>query len=397
MKSSGPTHSRPVRKKFLPFHSPWLGREEEKEVIDTLRSGWLTTGPKTKQFEKNFSAYVRAKYSVGVNSCTAGLHLGLNTYGVGEGDEVITTPMTFAATVNVIVHQRAKPVFVDVNRETMLIDEDQIESKITPRTKAILPVHFSGQPVEIDKIVAIASRHNLKIVWDCAHAIETEYKGKRMGEFPGICAFSFYANKNITTGEGGMVTCNEEQTAHKLGILALHGLSKAAWKRFSKEGYKHYEVLYPGFKYNMFDIQASLGLHQLKKIDRFWKKRKQIVDTYNKAFSKIEEVSLIKEKTAIKNACYLYILVFKTEMLRVDRDQIMTALQEENIGVGVHYRAVHLQPFYRQTYGFKPGDFPNAEYLSDRVVSLPLFPKLTKDDTQDVIRAVQKVILKFKK
>jgi dTDP-4-amino-4,6-dideoxygalactose transaminase len=395
MKPSPWTLSKPVRRKLLPFHSPWLGKEEEKEVIDTLRSGWLTTGPKTKRFEKNFADYVRAKCAVGVNSCTAGLHLGLNVYGIGGGDEVITTPLTFAATVNVIVHQRARPVFVDVNRENMLIDEDQIESKITPRTKAILPVHFSGQPVDIDRIVAIAQRRNLKIVWDCAHAIETEYKGKRMGEFPGVCAFSLYANKNITTGEGGMVTCNEEETAQKLGILALHGLSKNAWKRFSKEGYRHYEVLYPGFKYNMFDIQASLGLHQLKKIDSFWKKRKRIVETYNKAFSKFDEVNLIKEKPGIKNAYYLYILAFKTEQLKADRDQIMTALQQENIGVGVHYRVVHLQPFYRQTYGFKPGDFPNAEYLSDRVVSLPLFPKMTEDDARDVIKVVEKVILRF--
>jgi dTDP-4-amino-4,6-dideoxygalactose transaminase len=388
---------KPVRSKFLPFHSPWLGKEEEREVIDTLRSGWLTTGPKTKQFEKNFARYVRAKYAVGVNSCTAGLHLGLNVFGVKEGDEVITTPLTFAATVNVIVHQRAKPVLVDVNRQTMLIDEERIEKKITSKTKAILPVHFAGQPVEIDKIVRIARKHNLNLVWDCAHAIETEYKGKRMGVFPGICAFSLYANKNITTGEGGMVTCNDERLARKLGILALHGLSKDAWKRFSKEGYKHYDILYPGFKYNMFDIQASLGLHQLKKIDLFWSKRREIVQTYNQAFSKIEELGLIGEKPQIKNAYYLYILVFKTEKLKASRNQILAALQQENIGVGVHYRAIHLHPYYQQTYGFKRGDFPNAEYLSDRIISIPLFPKMSAPEVRDVIRAVQKVILRFKK
>lgn len=387
----------PVRSKFLPFHSPWLGKEEEREILDTLRSGWLTTGPKTKQFEKDFARYVRAKYAVGVNSCTAGLHLGLNVFGVKEGDEVITTPLTFAATVNVIVHQRAKPVLVDVNRETMLMDEEQIEKKITSKTKVILPVHFAGQPVEIDKIVRIARKHNLNLVWDCAHAIETEYKGKRMGEFPGICAFSLYANKNITTGEGGMVTCNDERLARKLGILALHGLSKDAWKRFSKEGYKHYDIIYPGFKYNMFDIQASLGLHQLRKIDPFWKKRREIVQTYNEAFSKIEELGLIGEKPQIKNAHYLYILVFKTEKLKASRDRILAALQQENIGVGVHYRAIHLHPYYQQTYGFKRGDFPNAEYLSDRVISIPLFPKMTRPDVQDVIKAVRKIILKFKK
>jgi len=387
----------PVRSKFLPFHSPWLGKEEEREVLDTLRSGWLTTGPKTKQFEKNFAGYVRAKYAVGVNSCTAGLHLGLNVFGVGEGDEVITTPLTFAATVNVIVHQRAKPVLVDVNRQTMLIDENRIEARITPRTKVILPVHFAGQPVEIDKIVGIARKHNLNLVWDCAHAIETEYKGKRMGKFPGICAFSLYANKNITTGEGGMVTCNDERLARKLGILALHGLSQDAWKRFSREGYKHYDIIYPGFKYNMFDIQASLGLHQLRKIDRFWRKRREIVRTYNQAFSKIEELGLIGEKPQIKNSYYLYILVFKTEKLKASRDQILAALQQENIGVGVHYRAIHLHPYYQQTYGFKRGDFPNAEYLSDRVISIPLFPKMTRPDVQDVIKAVRKIVLKFKK
>lgn|SRR5574341_558979 len=388
---------KPVRSKFLPFHSPWLGKEEEREVIDTLRSGWLTTGPKTKQFEKDFSGYVRAKYAVGVNSCTAGLHLGLNVFGVKEGDEVITTPLTFAATVNVIVHQRAKPVLVDVNRETMLIDENQIEAKITPRTKVILPVHFAGQPVEIDKIVRIARKHSLNLVWDCAHAIETEFKGKRMGEFPGICAFSLYANKNITTGEGGMVTCNDQKAAQKLEILALHGLSKDAWKRFSKEGYKHYNVIYPGFKYNMFDIQASLGLHQLKKIDRFWKMRREIVSTYNQAFSKFEELGFIREKPQVRNAYYLYILVFKTEKLKANRDQILTALQQENIGVGVHYRSIHLHPFYQKTYGFKRGDFPNAEYLSERVISIPLFPKMRATDIRDVMRAVQKVILRFKK
>lgn len=389
----------PVRKNFLPFHKPSLGKEEEEEIIDTLRSGWLSRGPKTEKFERMFAEYCKVKHAIGLNSCTAALHLGLIALNIGKGDEVITTPMTFAATVNVIVNVGAKPVFVDVEPETLNIDVTQIEEKITPKTKAILPVHFIGQPCKMDQILRLANDYNLFIIEDAAHAIESIYKGRKIGGIGNCTAFSFYATKNITTGEGGMLTTNDEEVAEKVRVLSLHGLSKGAWKRYHTKEFSHYEVLYPGYKYNMSDLQASLGIHQLRKIEQFWKRRREIVQKYNEAFKDMPEVSLIPQipSEGSKNAYHLYVIVIKTELLKVTREQVASALKAENIGVGVHYRAVHLQPYYTKNFKYRKGSFVNAEYASERVLSLPLYPSLTDEDVEDVITALKKVIQHYRK
>lgn len=388
---------KPLRKDFLPFHRPLIGTEEEMEVVQTLRSGWITTGPRTQKFERAFADYIGCRHAIGLSSCTSGLHLALVALGVGEGDEVITTPITFPATANVIVHQRARPVFVDIDPKTLNIDPDKIGEKITPKTKAIIPVHFAGHPCEMDRISEIAQRHNLKVIEDAAHALEAEYHGRKVGVLGNAAAFSFYATKNITTGEGGMLTTNDDELADLIEILRLHGISRDAWKRYGIEGYKHWDTLYPGYKYNMFDIQAAIGIHQLKKADQFLRIRRKYVEMYDRAFEKIPEIKIPGRKGNIKHSHYLYVIQVKTEDLTTDRDIIMNAIQAENIGIGIHFRALHLQPYYKDTYGFKPGDFPNAEYASDRVISLPLYPAMTEADVADVIKAVGRVISRYRR
>jgi dTDP-4-amino-4,6-dideoxygalactose transaminase len=374
-----------------------LGEEEEREILDTLRSGWLTTGAKTHALESLFSEYVGSKHAIGLNSCTAGLHLALSSLGIGPGHDVITTPITFAATANVIVHQGAKPVFVDVEPGTLNIDAQQIESRITERTKVILPVHLYGHPCDMDVILRLAQKYQLAVVEDAAHAVESEYHGKKVGNIGDLTAFSFYATKNMTTGEGGMLTTNRDDLAAKIRILSLHGITADAWMRHGDDGYVHWDVLYPGYKYNMFDLQASLGIHQLKKLETFWQRRKRWVEVYNKAFSEMKEIQLLSEKENVKHAYHLYPILVKTEELTVDRDAVLQALRESGIGVGVHFRALHLLTFYRQTFGFKKGDFPNAEYASDRLLSLPLYPRMEESDLERVIEAVKSILTRFKK
>jgi dTDP-4-amino-4,6-dideoxygalactose transaminase len=385
----------PVRKKFLPLHKPSIGKEEEKEIISTLRSGWLTKGPKTKKFERMFAKFCKVKRAVGLNSCTAALHLSLLGLGIKKGDEVITTPLTFAATVNMIVNVGARPVFVDVEPQTLNMDVTQIEEKITSRTKAILPVHFIGQPCEMDVIQEIAEKHGMSVINDAAHAIETEYKGKKIGALGTCSAFSFYATKNITTGEGGMLTTNDDELADKVEILSLHGMTKGAWERYKKP--MHWEILFPGYNYVMWDVQASLGIHQLKKIGKFWKKRKKLVELYNEELQNIPEVEPLRQepKKQCKNAYHLYVVILKTEKLRANREQIMKALLAENIGVGIHYRAVHLHPYYKQNFKVPP--LPVAEYASERVLTLPLFPRMNEEDVMDVVEAVKKVVSYYRK
>jgi dTDP-4-amino-4,6-dideoxygalactose transaminase len=387
----------PVRETFLPFHQPWLGEEEEQELLDTLRSGWLTTGPKTKLFERRFSEYVGSKHAIAVNSCTAALHLSLVAAGVQAGDEIITTPFTFAATANVCLHQGAHPVFVDIQLDTLNMDPTLVEDKVTAQTKCIIPVHLAGHPCDMDSILSLAETHGLTVVEDAAHAIESEYKGRKVGSIGDMTAFSFYATKNMTTGEGGMLTTNDDQLADKARILSLHGISKDAWKRYSDEGYRHYDIIYPGYKYNMFDIQASLGLHQLDKLEDFWRRRKHYTQLYNQAFAQIPEVLTLSEADDVRHAYHLYIILVKTEKLGADRDTIMRAIQAENVGVGVHFRTIHLHPYYETAFGYRRGDFPRAEYASDRVISLPLYPKMSEQDVRDVIAVVQRVISAYRR
>ncbi len=387
----------PVRAQFLPYHQPLLGAEEEASVLETIRSGWMTTGPKTKLFERQIADYVGAQHCIAVNSCTAALHLGLEAVGVGAGDEVITSPITFAATANVIVHRGATPVFADVEPDTINMDPASFEAAITPKTKAVIPVHLFGQACDMDAINAIARRHGVAVIEDAAHAIGTEYKGRRVGGSGNLTAFSFYATKNITSGgEGGALTTDDADLAEKLAIMSRHGISKDAWKRYSSSGYQHWDIIYPGYKYNMFDLQASIAIPQLARIDAFWKRRVELKALYDAAFPGIPEIQLPVERPYGAHAYHLYPIIVRTEALTTDRDGIMNAIQAENIGVGVHFRAVHLHPYYMAAWHCGRGMFPHAEYYSDRTISLPLYPKMTDTDAHDVVAVVRKVIAAYR-
>jgi len=384
--------STPVRRDFLIFGSPLIEEEEIREVADTLRSGWLGTGPKTHRFEDDFRRYIGCKHAIALNSCTAGLHLALDVVGVGQGDEVITTPITFAATANVIVHRGARPVFVDIERDSMNIDPVRIEAAITPRTKAVIPVHLAGHPCKMDEIMGIAQRHNLVVIEDAAHAVEAWYRDQKVGNIGDITAFSFYVTKNVCTGEGGMVTTNNDSWAEEMRIKSLHGISKDAWKRYSAEGFQPYETLYPGYKYNMMDIQAALGIHQLARVEENLKVREWYWQMYNEAFADLPEIIAPVEKEGIRHARHLYTILLNLDRLSVGRNHFIEALRAENIGTGIHFTALHLHKYYRETFGYQRGGFPNAEWVSDRTISLPLSPKLTEEDIRDVIRAVRKVV-----
>lgn len=386
---------KPVRKKedFLIFGAPLIEEEEIQEVVKCMRSKWIGTGPRVGQFEKDFAEYKQKKFAIAVNSCTAALHLAMLASGVGLGDEVITTPMTFCATVNAIIHCGATPVLADCDLDTMNISPTQIEEKITSKTKAILIVHFAGRCCDMEPILKIARSYDLLVIEDCAHAIESEYhNGQKSGSFGDMGCFSFYVTKNITTGEGGIVVTDDERMASKIKILALHGMSKDAWKRYSDEGYKHYEVIYAGFKNNMTDIQASLGIHQLKRIHQYWKRREEIWKIYNNSFSDLPCILPADPEPGTRHGYHLYTPLIDINRRDVSRDWVLDALTVENIGVGVHYMPVHLHPYYRKTYGWKKGQFPNAEFIGERTISLPLSPVLTDKDVTDVIDAFKKVL-----
>ena len=387
---------RSIRRQFLPFHQPLIGPEELREIRETLDSGWLTTGPRTRRFEEAFRAYIGCGYAVGVSSCTAALHLALLALGIGEGDEVITSPMTFPATANVIIHVRATPVFVDVERETLNLDTSQIADKITPRTRAILPVHFAGHPCEMDEILRLAKSHSLAVVEDAAHAIESAYRESKVGAIGTVTAFSFYATKNLTTGEGGMLTTNDEAFAERARILSLHGLSKDAWQRYGPGQFQHWEALLPGYKYNMFDLQAALGLHQLERVEGWLEVRRKYAEMYTEAFADLPGVQPLGIRPHVRHAHHLYVILIHPECLTADRDQILLALQAEGIGVGVHFRSLHLHAYYREHFGFRPDDFAVARWASERVLSLPLYPRMTEQDVDDVIRAVFKVVQAYR-
>jgi|YelNatPaOPRAMG01_1025707.scaffolds.fasta_scaffold54762_2 UDP-4-amino-4,6-dideoxy-N-acetyl-beta-L-altrosamine transaminase len=383
--------------KFVPFASPLISDDEIAEVVDTLKSGWLTTGPKVQRFEKEFAQFVGSKYAIAVSSCTAALHLALVATGIGPGDEVITTPFTFVATANVILHVGAKPIFVDIRPDTFNIDVEKISAVITPKTRAIIPVHYAGQPCEMDEIMEIATKHKLLVIEDAAHAIAAEYKGRKVGTIGDVTCFSFYATKNLMTGEGGMVTTNHAELAEKIRILSLHGMSKDAWKRYTATGSWYYEVLSPGYKYNMTDIQASLGIHQLQKLEIFQKRREEIVKAYNQAFAGLDAVVPPFVQPGVKHAWHLYVIKIVPERLKIDRNRFIEALKEEGVGTSVHFIPVHLHPYYREKFGFKRGDFPRAEEAYDRVISLPLYPKMSDEDVGHVIEAVRKVATRYKK
>jgi len=384
----------PIRSKdnFLVFGAPALGEAEIDEVVSCLKSGWLGTGPKVAQFEEDFKIYQNAPFSVAVNSCTAALHLSILAAGVGSGDEVITTPLTFCATINAIIHAGATPVLADIDPVTMNIDPVQIEKKITDRTRAILPVHFAGRPCDMNTISAIADKYNLKLIEDCAHSIETEYHGRKAGTFGDFGCFSFYVTKNVVTGEGGMVLTRHEEDSARVKILSLHGMSKDAWKRFGDEGHKHYFVVECGFKYNMMDIQAAIGLHQLRSVQKNWQRREQVWQQYQAAFTEFPLTLPAPVEENTRHAYHLYTIQVNESKVGISRDAFLDAMTSENIGVGVHYLSLPEHPYYQQTFGWSPENYPHAMRIGRQTVSLPLSAKLTEDDVEDVIRGVKKSI-----
>lgn len=385
-----------MRKDFLEFSPPVIGDDEVNAVVETLRSSWITTGPKTKEFEKKFAEKFGAPAALAVNSCTAALHTALVGLGIGPGDEVITTPMTFCSTVNVIEQVGARPVLVDVEPDTLNIDPDKVEDAVTAKTKAIMPVHYSGHPVDLDAVYDIAKRHNLFVVEDAAHAVSAQYKGRYIGSGGTIAAFSFYATKNMTTAEGGMLTGTPD-FVEKCRIISLHGMSRDAWNRYSKEGSWYYEVLLPGFKYNMTDIQASLGLVQLEKLESFQLRRAEIVAKYNQEFKNYDALEIPVAKAEVEHAWHLYVLKLNLQALRINRNQFIEELKVRNIGTSVHFIPIHLHPYYRDKYGYKPEDFPVAFNNYQRILSLPLHAGLSDNDVQDVIAAVVEIVKKYRR
>ena len=381
-----------MRKDYLVFGAPYIGEEEILEVVATLRSGWIGTGPKTAQFEREFAQYVGVKHAVAVASCTAALHLSILALNLRPGDEVITTPLTFCATANAILHSHAVPVFADIDPKTLNIDPREVERKITRKTRAVLPVHLYGRPCDVDALIELCKKHRLKYIGDCAHAIETKWGDRRVGGYGDINCFSFYPTKNVVTIEGGMVTTDDEEVAATVKRLALHGMTKDAWKRFGDDGYKHYQVVHPGYKYNMTDVQASMGLHQLRRVDALHSRREAVWMRYQEAFKTLPVERPPDQDKGTLHAYHLYTLLIDRKKCGVDRDTFLNKLHKLNIGAGVHYVAVHLQPYYMESFGMKRGMFPHAEFVSDRTVSLPLSARLTDQDVGDVIAAVREIL-----
>jgi dTDP-4-amino-4,6-dideoxygalactose transaminase len=386
-----------VRESFLPFAPPSLGAEELAEVVDTLSSGWITTGPKTKSFEIAFAERVGAPVALGLNSCTSALHTALKALGVGPGDRVATSPMTFCSTVNVIEHTGAQPVLVDVDPATLNLDPALLAAAAAGDTlRAVMPVHFAGHPCEMDPILEVAGRHGLAVIEDAAHALPASYRGRTVGETTArpevqrAVAFSFYATKNLTTAEGGMLTGSPE-LVEAARMWSLHGMSKDAWKRYSDKGSWFYEVVAPGFKYNMTDIAAALGLRQLERLDTFDLRRQEIARQYTEALSDCPAVETPTSQPDVHHAWHLYVLRLNLAELCIDRAEFISQLQARNIGVSVHFIPIHLHPYYRDRYGWRPEDLPVAFEQFQRTVSLPIYPRMSDGDIADVVAAVKEV------
>ncbi len=396
---------------FLPFALPLIEDEEVQAVTEALRSGWITTGPRTKEFERAFAEFVGARHAVALNSCTAALHLALDAVGSAGGrkqglapidsnSEVITTPFSFAATAEVVRYFGAKPVFVDIDRETLNIDPAQIEKALTPRTRAIIPVHYAGLPCDMDAILDIARSRNIAVIEDAAHALPATFRGTSVGALRSdVTCFSFYATKSITTGEGGMFVTDSDQYAERARVMSLHGISKDAWKRYTKSGSWRYEIVAPGYKYNMTDIAAAMGLAQLKKADAMRRRRQEIAETYDRAFLDVSGLALppraIEQGTV--HSHHLYVLRFDPDMFTKDRDFFIDELNKRGIGTSVHFIPLHIHPYYRDTYGYKPEDFPVTYEIYKKVLSLPIYPKMSDNDVMRVINAVTDITDRFKR
>jgi dTDP-4-amino-4,6-dideoxygalactose transaminase len=381
-----------LREKFLVFGAPDLQAPELNEVNAVLASGWLGTGPRVAQFQSEFARYKGVSGAAAVNSCTAALHLSLIAAGIEPGDEVITTPMSFCATVNCIIHAGGIPVLADVDPASMNIDADAVAARITPRTRAILIVHFAGRACEMDALCAIAAKHDLTLIEDCAHAIETQYRGRSAGTFGDFGCFSFYVTKNVVTGEGGMVLARRPADLERIAMLALHGMSKDAWKRFSAEGFRHYEVVECGFKYNMMDLQAALGIHQLRRVAENWERRRRIWEMYMEAFADMPIGLPSPETRDARHALHLYTILVDPERTRIERDAFLQEMTRRRIGVGVHYRSLPEQPYYQQRFGWRPAEYPHATRIGQQTLSLPLGSGLRDSDVADVVGAVREVL-----
>jgi dTDP-4-amino-4,6-dideoxygalactose transaminase len=381
-----------VTEEFLPFSRPTLSQEAIDDVVACLKSGWITTGPRVAQFTENLQEYFGAPFVLPLAHATAGLQLSMLAMKLEPGDEVITTPLTFAATLNTIVHAGAKPVLVDIDPTTLNMDINRLVDAITDKTRVILPVHFAGLPVDMDLVYEIAGKYGLRVLEDAAHAMGTEYKGQRIGSFGDTQVFSFHPNKNMTTGEGGCVVTRDAELAAQVARLRFHGIDRQAWNRYGKSGSQDYEIVLPGFKYNMMDIQAAIGIHQLHDLGGFIDRRNELANRYHEALSDWAQWTLpVRPAYDHLHSWHLFTPCINEDVANMNRDQFMEAMKERNIGTGLHYRAVHLYPYYRETFGFAPGDFPHAEHVCDRIVSLPLFPLMTDADHDRVLDVMYSV------
>ncbi len=386
-----------MNKDFLLFHKPFISDEEVNEIVDTLRSGWLSMGPKTIRFEQEFNAYIGARRSVAVSSWTAAGHLVLEAFGLKAGDEVIVPTMTFPATAEIVCYFGAKPVIVDVDEDTLNISLDAIEKALTPKTKAIIPVHYGGQPCDMDEILEFAKIHNLRVLEDAAHSLPAIYKGKKIGTISEVTCFSFYATKTLSTGEGGMICTSNDEIVERCTIMRLHGINKDAWKRYSESGSWHYEVVAPGYKYNFTDLQASLGLPQLKKVDAMWQHRMKIAAIYTEALKNNEYITLHTIKNDREPSWHLYPIRLNLEKLTINRAQFIEEMKKFNVGAGVHFMPVHQHRFYRETFSFDDKDFPVAVQSFPRLVSLPIYPGMSDASIYRVLEVVNDLLNKYKR
>jgi len=382
---------------FLPFHRALIEEEEINAVVEVLQSGWITTGPRVLEFEQKFARYVGAARGVAVNSCTAALHVALAAIGIAEGDEVIVPTMTFAASGEVVLYFKAHPVLVDCEPDSFQVDPQQIERAVTPRTRAIIPVHFSGCACDMDPILDIARRHGLKVIEDAAHALPSRYKGRMVGTLGDITCFSFYATKTLTTGEGGMAVTENSEYAEAMRMLSLHGISKDAWKRYSSEGSWRYDILEAGYKYNLTDLQAALGLAQLAKCDAMSRRRTAIADFYNEQLSRSDAFEIPSHPPDREHAWHLYVLQICPSALRINRDRVIEELKDRGIGSSVHFIPLHLHPLYQNRLGYRAGQFPNAEKHFERAISLPIYPSMTLEETTRVVEALHDIAVQYRR
>lgn len=380
------------REKFLAFGAPLIEQEEIDEVVATLRSGWIGTGPRVARFQRAFAEYKRVPAAAAVGSCTAALHLSLLAAGIGPGDEVIAPALTFCSTVNAVLHVGARPVLADVQDGSLNLDPDRFAAAITERTRAVIPVHLAGRACDMDAILNIASRHGLKVIEDCAHAIETEHRGRPAGTMGDFGCFSFYVTKNVVTGEGGMVVARNPETLDRIRVLALHGLSGDAWKRYSDDGFKHYQVVECGYKYNMTDLQAALGLPQLARVEANWQRRRAVWGTYQRQLTGLPLALPAEPDSGNRHAYHLYQVRIDPKRAGLSRDEFLSRMTAQGIGVGVHYLGLPEHPYYQQTLGWRPEEYSVATRIGRETVSLPLSAKLSDTDVADVIEAVRRVL-----